>query len=549
MKKSRNMNGSGWRWLSVTLRALLYAMPLCLFFSYHPVIKLGESEAMYFELSVAEIWLVIYDIVAFAEMVRRKKLLAGLKQKWWWMWLLFPVWLTLSVLWSLNVTRGVLTAGMMWLVVFAGYGMWILKDELDEGFWARWWKWFFGSTLLVCGWCVVQCVLDLAGVGQDYSLMCDGCTYHMFGFPHPNGFAIEPQFMGNLLLAPAMAAAWLFSRGDCNSAFRGRGSSRPSLRGSDPSSLGRNLRKPLKTLLPVASQESYDNGSCSLCSNFLLACFFIITATLFLTFSRGAIYAFVMGMLFMSGFVVFGAKKRERRGLWKRVGVMWGLVILSFVVVLNVQGLMAEVGPTSDAYFDGVAKVVNHLSLGVIDLNGDDEAEPSGEMGNTEGELMKDEFVIVENSVENFEKEEAIFDGYVAESTDTRVRLSGAAMKVWSQSVSNALFGVGLGGAGYALYNNGLSPAPKEIVQNEYASLLLETGLIGVSLFVLVLVLIVGVVRKALYGVMIMSLLVAYGVSLMFFSGIPNVLHMYLLPVVMTVAICGRSRPLDVLPK
>ena len=34
-----------------------------------------------------------------------------------------------------------------------------------------------------------------------------------------------------------------------NSVSRGRGSSRPSLRGSDPSHLGRNLRKPLNTLL------------------------------------------------------------------------------------------------------------------------------------------------------------------------------------------------------------------------------------------------------------------------------------------------------------
>ena len=570
MKKPRSKNGGGWGWLSVAFRVLLYVMPLCLFFSYHPVIKLGESEAMYFELSVAEIWLVAYDIVAFAEMVRRKKLLAGLKQKWWWMWLLFPVWLTLSVLWSLNVTRGVLTAGMMWLVVFAGSGMWVLKDELDERLWARWWRWFFGSTLLVCGWCVVQCILDLVGVGQDYSLMCDGCTYHMFGFPHPNGFAIEPQFMGNLLLAPAIAAAWLFSRGDCNSVLRGRGSSRPSLRGSDPSSLdqgsptgrrletksklfacsapvvvGRNLRKPLKTLLPVASQESYDNGSCSLCSIFLLVCFFIITATLFLAFSRGAIYAFVVGMLFMSGFVVFGAKKRERGGLWKRVGVVWGLVILSFVVVLNLQGLMAEVGPTNDSYSDGVAKVLNHLSLGVIDIKGDDTMKRDKGMGNTEGELVNDEFVVVEKPVENFDggvkdsskKEEAVFDGYVAESTDTRVRLSGAAVQVWSQSVPNALFGVGLGGAGYALYNNGLSPAPKEIVQNEYASLLLETGLIGVSLLVLTLVLIVRVVWKNDSRAMVLGLLLAYGVSLVFFSGLPNALHIYLLPAVMIMMV------------
>ncbi|MBQ3433218.1 O-antigen ligase family protein [Candidatus Saccharibacteria bacterium] len=525
---------------------MLYILPLVLFFSFWPVIRLGGNESMNFELSLPLVWLVMFDGVGLLVLARERKLFDWARGRRW-LWLLFPVWLSLTVIWSLNVTRGVLTAGIMWLLYFAGYVMWTVRKTLDERFRVVWWKWFFGSALVMCGWCVVQCVLDLAGVGQDYSLMCDGCTYHMFGFPHPNGFAIEPQFMGNLLLAPAMAAAWLFSRGDCNSAFRGRGSSRPSLRGSDPSSLGRNLRKPLKTLLPVASQESYDNGSCSLCSNFILACFFIITATLFLTFSRGAIYAFVVGMLFMSGFVVFGVKKRERGALWKRVGMVWGLVILSFVVVLNAQGLMAEVGPTSDTYFDGVAKVVNHLSLGVIDLRGDDATEPGGEMGNTEGKLMEDEFVVVENSVENFEEkvvenselesevEEPVFSGYVAESTDTRVRLSGAAVQVWSQSVPNALFGVGLGGAGFALYNNGLSPAPKEIVQNEYASLLLETGLVGVSLFVLTLILVIGVIWKNSARVMLIGLLVSYGISLMFFSGLPNALHIVLFPVVIEV--------------
>ena len=535
MKKIHSKDGEWW-WLSIAFRALLYAMPLCLFFSYHPVIKLGESEAMYFELSVAEIWLVIYSIVAFAEMVRRKKVLASLKRGRWWMWLLFPVWLTLSVLWSLNVTRGVLTAGMMWLVAFAGYGMWVLKDELDGEFWARWWRWFFGSTLLVCGWCVVQCVLDLVGVGQDYSLMCDGCTYRMFGFPHPNGFAIEPQFMGNLLLAPAIAVAWLYIKQQAR-----RKLERLRSRGVVSTTAKSDSDLYCSTSSSSVAIVETTTGSLLLCSNFLLACFFIITSTLFLTFSRGAIYAFIVGMLFMSGFVVFSVRKRERGMLWKRVGLVWGLVVLSFVVVLNVQGLMAEVGPTNDTYYDGVAKVLNHLSLGIIDIKGGEAVQDGEEIGNTEGELREDEFVLVEKSVENSgekvvensEKEEPVFEGYVAESTDARVRLSGAAVQVWSQNASNMLLGVGLGGAGFALYNNGLSPAPKEIVQNEYASLLLETGLIGVSLFVLTMLLVVRVVWKSPMRAMLFALLVAYGISLMFFSGLPNALHIYLLPMMM----------------
>ena len=419
----------------------------------------------------------------------------------------------------------------MWLVILAGYAMWGLKDELDARFREVWWKWFFGATLFVCGWCVVQCVLDLAGVGQEYSLMCDGCTYRMFGFPHPNGFAIEPQFMGNLLLAPLMVAAWL-----CISKHNKRKQERERSRDSHFYNGSGGPAPKLTVSCSVRDRCKNDNGSRSLCPCFLLLCLFIVATTLFLTFSRGAIYAFVVGMLFMSEFMVFGAKKRERSGLWKRMGLTWSVVGLAFVMALNLQGLMSEVGPTDDTYFDGVAKVVNHLSLGVIDLKGDDAIREVEKNENTEGELVDDRFEVVEKPVENFEenseKEEAIFDGYVAESTDTRVRLSGAAVSVWSQSPRNVLLGVGLGGAGQALYNNGLSPAPREIVQNEYASLLLETGLIGVSLFALMMVLVVRLVWKDSMRVMILSLLVAYGISLVFFSGLPNALHIYLLPVI-----------------
>ena len=208
--RSLNKNSSDARSLySVFLfKLLLLVMPICLFLSYYPVIKLGESESMYFELSVAEILLVLFDLVGLVTLIRKRMLFRNCRK--WWVVMLLPLWITLSVAWSLNRTRGLLTAGMLWCVVMAVYTIWTLRDELDVRFRVRWWKWFMGSTLVVCLWCVVQCILDLAGVSQSCSLLCDGCTYRMFGFPHPNGFAIEPQFMGNLLLAPVFASVWLW---------------------------------------------------------------------------------------------------------------------------------------------------------------------------------------------------------------------------------------------------------------------------------------------------------------------------------------------------
>lgn len=446
-------------------RGLIYILPAVLFFSYYPVIKLGASESMNFELSLPLIWLVVFDVVAFGIMIKKKMLFRDCRKMW--VWMLFPIFVTLSVLWSLNSLRGLLTVGILWFIYFAGYAFFSLRSILKEaGVKEIFWKVFFGSALVVCGWCLVQCILDLAGVSHETSLTCAGCTYKMFGLPHPNGFAIEPQFMGNLLLAPAIVSAWF------------------------------GLKK----------NKQY----------FWL--FFIFAITMFLTFSRGAIYAFVVAMIFMTVF------EWVRQKDW-RVCKTFLIIAAAFLFTLNLQGVMAQASPTNDTYVDGVAKVINQLSLGVIDIR-ESKSEILPEEANAPNLEAVDEKV---------EKNEAVFDGYVEESTDTRVRLTDAALTVWRKDFKTIMFGVGLGGAGQALYVNGLSPAPKEIVQNQYASLLLETGLVGMVLMVMTLVLIVRAVYKNLAREVIWTLMVAYGITVCFFAGLPNALHIYLLPAILMV--------------
>ena len=462
--------------LEKIFRGMIYILPGVLFFSYQPLIHFGTSESMNFEISLPLIWLVLFDVLVIWLMGQKKMLFRGFSKKW--MWLLLPIWFSLSVLWSLNALRGILVVGIVWLLYLAIDGIISLRELFKkESSKVKFWKAFFWSSLLICAWCWIQCVLDLVGVPREYSLMCAGCTYSMFGFPHPDGFAIEPQFMGNLLLAPTIVAGWLMLR------------SRPRPADPSPRAAGANSRA--AALRNAASLKHYT------------ILFFVFTATLFLTFSRGAIYALLVATLVMMIWQIVQTKKWR----WLSIGLV---IVLSFLFTLNIQGIMAQVSRTDDTYFTGISKVINHLSLGVIDL----EVNDSGNVGATDGST------------------EAVFDGYVAESTDTRLELSESAFRVWRQDFSTVMFGVGLGGAGQALYVNGLSSAPKEIVQNQYVSILLETGVVGVALCVLTLVLVVRAFWQSPLRVVLIGLLIAYGVSLLFFSGLPNALHIYLLPVV-----------------
>ena len=462
MKKQRKIR------LDNIYRLLIYALPGVLCFSYHPIIRFGASESMNFELSLPLVWLVVFDIVALVLMVQKKKLFCKVGKKW--PWLLFPIFVTISVLWSMNFVRGVLTAGILWLIYFAGYVMWQLRSILaDVGFKKTFWKVFFGSYLAVCAWCVVQCAMDLAGVPREASLLCEGCTYRMFGFPHPNGFAIEPQFMGNLLIAPAIVAGWF----------------------------GIKSKKCLLLL-------------------------FVFSSAIFLTFSRGAIYAFVIAMIFL---ITFEAVRQKS---WK-VCKIFLVTAVAFLFTLNVQGVMAQLSPTNDTYASGVAKVLNHLSLGIIDIRDSGHEEPVS--ATEQGEAVADEP----------EVKEAVFDGYVVESTETRVKLSNAAVGVWKKDFGNVMIGVGLGGAGQALYVNGMSASPKEIVQNEYVSLLVEIGLVGIGLLALTLALIIRVMLRSEAALVLITLAVAYGITLLFFSGLPNALHIYLLPALF-IAFYGKKQ-------
>ncbi len=708
---------------------LLYLLPAVLFFSYYPIIPLGSSASMNFELSLPLIWLILFDIIAFISLLvhhfsskksqpvtsskeknsptsrqqssfhetkSEAKLASqndspvktgagvgllkrttvgefvGISDRRFFLFSLFPFFATLSVFWSANPLRALLTAGIIWLLFFAIFAILYITPLLSppSNLKPRLLAIFFISTAAVCLFCFLQSILDVCGVPRSDTLLCAGCTYRAFGFPHPSGFAIEPQFMGNLLLAPTLLSLYLLTFSPTNHEEESKGTTKKPNR--------QNLTAHFeKTRAHQASQSSFSassreeqaatteraprkdgraNGMPKRMTGWLVrACAFLFSLTLFFTFSRGAIYAYALALFILLIFAI--ARKR-------RLARLILIPVLSFLCALGLQGTFAALGPTSETFTSAVTKSIHQLSLGLIDLrpnqSSSETSQQSSEPSQISSETPPSEAqspkttpvasldtleapsnsnpptkALAENSSsvspdtsngessDSTSSETPTFDGYIAESTNIRLNLNSAAFRTWlsapghprssleigfscqeffrlcalhaSLTPTSILFGVGLGGAGTALSRNSFFTGittPKEIVQNQYFSLLLELGLVGLALAVFTLLIaffpslfspkfLDGRAAKPLTTPvtsskspkkasknaskapsatqtcgkpcgkvcakscgklfqspfwhhpalpLLLSLIVAYLITLNFFSGLPNALHIYLLP-------------------
>jgi hypothetical protein len=460
--------------LKKIVKTLIYIAPVVFFFSYHPVLSIMSTESMNLEFNLPELWLIIFFLFSLPSLKSAFNFYRD--QKKFFLIFLFPLYATLSIIWSPNRLRALLTAGLLILSLYAALMLFFyFKTMLKKSQKALLLKIFLISSVAVCIFCWFQCFLDLIGVSNNYSLLCPGCTSLSFGFPHPNGFAIEPQFMGNLLLAPALLSLYLTLKS--------------------------------KKYLPLT---------------------LFITATLFLTFSRGAIYAYGIAILLLIAITLLrrADKGVSARGLLPFVCIP----VVSFIIVLFTQGIFSALSPMNTTFTDGISTSINQLSLGVINLKPVENSTP---------EQIDQGTSPVENSVENSTPDTTsdntpVFDGYVEKSTTTRLDLNKYALDIWNDSSTNIIFGTGLGSAGIKMSEKSLTKSPKEIVQNEYFSLLLELGLIGITLFALFLYAIIK--RTIQKNPFTLSLIIAYLFTLNFFSGLPNVLHLFIFPLFLLLA-------------
>lgn len=445
---------------------LLVFLPFLIWFSYYPNFHIGKNSGMNLEFSLILVFCVFLAIFSLIEIVRNWAKFSRdfISERAIGLTFVFVFWNFLSIIWSFNPLRTFLTAGIwlvLWLIFVGIYRSrnmkkiaQILKDNLII------------SAIIIAFLTFAQVAV---GAFSDFGL-CRGCLAHGFGFARPSAFAIEPQFLGSLFLAPILFV-W-------------------------------------RDFLVDRTKKS----------GFFL---FILLAALYLTLSRGAIFALIPAM-FLTIFIL----KNEIKSVKFGVFAFLFAIVLSFGAGVFWHAIFTELNPrVSDGFYDSISKSVNQMTLGKISLPKKTVEKP---VENSQ-KISQDK---TENSSKN-EAKKAIFDGYVEKSTDERTRMSDLAIEVWSKNPRNAIFGVGAGGAGRAIFETTQKTGNSaEIVQNEFLSILLELGVVGLIIFALI---IGGFIKKTSKNRFFWAVLFAFLIHWNFFSGLPNAMHIYLILAVVFV--------------
>ena len=437
-------------WRLSLLERLWLMTPIMIWFSYLPRISLAEDGTMNYELSLTLIYIVILAIVGLPRVWHRRLELRQSRPVR--LASAFVGWSGLCVIWSDNRTRGLLTFAV-YVTLYLVFLALVAERRLLCQLLPKLVRVAIRATASACLLAIIQVILGTFVVTDRHTLgLCAGCVAGQFGFIRPNLLAIEPQFLGSLLLAPLLYITYLTLRG------------------------------------------KHDYAKQSL----LLV---LMLTTLWLTLSRGAIYAYLAGLVVM----ILLVRK------WRRMLAVVGLVALSLVICLACQGTLAGANPRIDSSFtQAVSTSLNHLSMGIIRLPYQRKSPTS-----------------LPSIPREYDKQPA-YHGYVVESTNVRLSLTKTALAAWrSNQLGQQLFGTGLGSAGIVLARQTGSRYQKEIVQNEFVEVLLERGLVGLALLG-GLVVLYGRLCFQRRDYLALAILVAYLTQWCFFSGLPNALHIYL---------------------
>lgn len=283
---------------------LLLLAPLVVWFSYQPNIYLGYSSAMNIELSLVLIYVAVLAVTALPLISSNyKKLLQCNLVR---ITGLFILWSFMSIVWSNNLSRAILTTGVSAALFTVLLG--VLSTDLKKLT-----PILKNTYIASAAFMSVLAIIQVAyGAWLDWGL-CRGCLAAGFGFVRPSVFAIEPQFFGSLLLVPILILAAKFLR---------------------------------KTVTKT---------------DVILLC--IMVTAMYLTLSRGAIFSLVIAIACLMFLYRNSLIKKSRLAFLPLV------VLAGFGVGMVWHGIFTEINPrVSDGFYDSVSKSVNQLTLGKVNL-------------------------------------------------------------------------------------------------------------------------------------------------------------------------------------
>lgn len=430
----------------IAFGAVILALP----FTYQPALIFGKVDGTNLKLSIAVAIVCSYVIVSLPLIVRSLATLRGLWLNY--IFLALCLYVSIRVLGTANLTRGVFTASFLWML----FGVFLSVQAtwpVLRNYWSVYRALLYGTTLIVCVFALWQVLADAAGLSE---LTLLPLTYQspVFGFARPTGFSLEPQFLGSFLLVPIIISAYALLQ-----------------------------KQPVRRIH--------------------LAVFAVATSVLILTLSRGAYIAAFISMICLFLYV---------RPPVRKVGIVCGILVAAGIAAFGVMGIAAQVNARDTLTgSQAVIRAVNHVSLGTITLEQADSPSHSS------------------SSSPAPDKSDATpSKGYVEESTTSRLSMSEEALELWRQSSATAVFGIGTGGFGATLHNEKPEHRIESIVNNQYLETLVETGLIGLALLLVLLVYPVALLIRKPYSPII-AILVGLYVQWCFFSGSINVPHVWLL--------------------
>lgn len=477
--------------------AFLCCVLLCsLPFSYQPLIHLGQIAG--FNLDVTIIYLTMMTVILCAAKrlwAARKRLLAP----WYTRALLaFVAWNGISIAWSNNQPRGISVTALLVMLTFVFLAILAYKDVLVL-YKKTFLKIIIIVTFFLFAFTLWQLFGDAVGASSALTVLPDAYRYFVFGFARATGFSSEPEFFGNLLLAPLSLFLYLY--------------------------LSRN-----------GTKYAVLSG--------------LVITMIVMTLSRGALLGagIVAILMLVCLYKTFLRKETLIFVGTALAAITLGVGLLSFAAEIN------KIDTISGR--EAFVKVIGQLSLGAINVSGRHQQTALVNIGASE-DVKTSENSTASNppaqppisSTSPIPPQQAPSDrlssaasyGYIAESTDSRVRMSQIALNLIKHNILYIFFGIGVGGFGATIHQQYPQHSEASIVNNQYIEVLIELGTIGLGLFMAFIILVIRQAYIARFWPLLPGL-IAIMTQWIFFSGYPNILHLFPLLGV-AVALTTNSTP------